>query len=56
MTARGIPYIELNTSTDDQARQFLLDEGLRSVPVVKHHGALYKSPEAIMQFIKGWKP
>lgn len=56
MTARGIAYVELNTSTDDTAREFLLSEGLKSVPVIAHGGTLYKTPDSIMTFIKGWKP
>ena len=55
MTARNIPYTELNTTHDDEARNYLVKQGFKSVPVVVHGGTPYGSPDSIMNFIKQYK-
>ena len=36
MESRGVNYTEVNIETDPDARQMLLDKGLRSVPQIFH--------------------
>ena len=36
LESRGVNYTEVNIETDPDARQMLLDKGLRSVPLIFH--------------------
>ena len=36
LESRGVTYTEVNIETDPDARQMLLDKGLRSVPQIFH--------------------
>ena len=36
LESRGVNYTEVNIETDPDARQMLLDKGLRSVPQIFH--------------------
>lgn len=36
LESRGVNYTEINIETDPDARQMLLDKGLRSVPQIFH--------------------
>ena len=36
LESRGVAYTEVNIETDPDARQMLLDKGLRSVPQIFH--------------------
>ena len=40
LESRGVNYTEVNIETDPDARQMLLDKGLRSVPQIFHGSEL----------------
>lgn len=36
LESKGVPFSEINIETDPEARQLLVDHGLRSVPQIFH--------------------
>ena len=61
LEARGVTYTEVNIETDLEAKQMLLDNGLRSVPQIFHgyeiipggFQGLSKQPKEFFNKIKG---
>lgn len=61
LESKGINYVEVNIEKDTEARQMLLDQGLRSVPQIFHgfelipggFQGLAQRPESFFQQIKG---
>lgn len=57
---KGVPFTEINIEKDQDARQMLLDKGLRSVPQIFHgyellpggFDGLAKRPEDFFQKLK----
>lgn len=50
-----VPFVELNVSHDDTAREELLAEGIRSTPVVRHGKTFIRDMDGMMALAKDWK-
>ena len=61
LESKGVPYTEINIEHDTEARQKLLDSGLRSVPQIFHgyeliaggFQGLSKQPQEFFNKVKG---